>query len=93
MSKQLRDWLDDRTSYRNLLHPLRRRLLPTGPSWGYSTASCLLWMLLVVVGTGVLMIVTLGGLGIWAIVDFVVILLGSFRDNAATRQEFLSLIE
>ncbi|MCA9123519.1 MAG: cytochrome b N-terminal domain-containing protein [Planctomycetaceae bacterium] len=58
MFKKLRDWLDDRTSYRNLLSPLRRRLLPTGPKWGYSTASCLLWMLLVVVGTGVLMMVS-----------------------------------
>lgn len=58
MSKKLREWLDDRTSYRTLLNPLRRRLLPTGPKWGYSTASCLLWMLLVVVGTGVLMMLS-----------------------------------
>lgn len=58
MSKHLRDWLDDRTSYRNLLNPIRRRLLPTGPKWGYSTASCLLWMLFVVVGTGVLMMLS-----------------------------------
>ncbi|MCA9144476.1 MAG: cytochrome bc complex cytochrome b subunit [Planctomycetaceae bacterium] len=58
MFKTLRDWLDDRTSYRTLLNPLRRRLLPTGPKWGYSTASCLLWMLLVVVGTGVLMMLS-----------------------------------
>lgn len=33
------------------------------------------------VGTGVLMIVTLGGLGIWALIDFIVILVGSFRDK------------
>ncbi len=58
MLKKLRDWLDERTSYRMLLNPLRRRLLPTGPKWGYSTASCLLWMLLVVVGTGVLMMLS-----------------------------------
>ena len=32
------------------------------------------------VGTGVLMIVTLGGLGIWALIDFIMILVGSFKD-------------
>jgi len=58
VSNKLRDWLDDRTSYRSFLSPMRRRLLPTGPNWGNSTASCLLWMLLVVVGTGVLMMLS-----------------------------------
>ncbi|MBC8355272.1 MAG: cytochrome b N-terminal domain-containing protein [Planctomycetes bacterium] len=58
MLTKLREWLDERTSYRTLVDPLRRRLLPTGPKWGYSTASCLLWMLLVVVGTGVLMMLS-----------------------------------
>ena len=33
------------------------------------------------VGTGILMIVTLGGLGIWALIDFIMILVGSFRDK------------
>ena len=33
------------------------------------------------VGTGILMIVTLGGLGIWVIVDFIMIVCGSFRDK------------
>jgi len=33
------------------------------------------------VGTGLLMLVTLGGLGIWALIDFVVILVGSFKDK------------
>ena len=32
------------------------------------------------VGTGILMIVTLGGLGIWVLVDFIMICIGSFRD-------------
>jgi TM2 domain-containing membrane protein YozV len=32
-------------------------------------------------GTGVLMIVTLGGVGIWALIDFVMIVVGSFRDS------------
>jgi hypothetical protein len=33
------------------------------------------------VGTGVLMILTLGGLGIWVLVDIIMILVGSFRDK------------
>ena len=32
------------------------------------------------IGTGILMIFTLGGLGIWIIVDFIMICFGSFRD-------------
>ena len=32
------------------------------------------------IGTGILMILTLGGLGIWALVDFVIIAVGSFKD-------------
>ena len=32
------------------------------------------------IGTGILMIVTLGGLGIWVLVDFIMICIGSFRD-------------
>jgi len=33
------------------------------------------------IGTGILMIFTLGGLGIWVIIDFVMILTGSFKDK------------
>lgn len=33
------------------------------------------------VGTGILMILTLGGLGIWTLIDFVMIVCGSFRDS------------
>jgi len=32
-------------------------------------------------GTGILMIVTLGGIGIWTLIDFVMIVVGSFRDK------------
>ena len=33
------------------------------------------------IGTGVLMILTLGGLGIWTLVDFVMIIVGAFTDK------------
>jgi TM2 domain-containing membrane protein YozV len=34
------------------------------------------------IGTGLLMIVTLGGLGIWALIDFIIIVTGSFKDKS-----------
>jgi TM2 domain-containing membrane protein YozV len=33
------------------------------------------------VGTGILQLLTFGGLGIWAFVDFIMIVIGSFRDS------------
>ena len=33
------------------------------------------------VGTGILMLVTLGGFGIWALVDIIMIAVGSFTDK------------
>ena len=33
------------------------------------------------VGTGVLQLLTLGGLGIWALIDFIIILTGGFKDS------------
>ncbi len=32
-------------------------------------------------GTGIAQILTLGGLGVWTLVDFVMILVGSFKDK------------
>lgn len=33
------------------------------------------------IGTGILQLLTLGGLGIWALVDFIIIVTGSFKDK------------
>ena len=33
------------------------------------------------VGTGILQIVTLGGFGIWALIDLIMILCGAFKDK------------
>lgn len=33
------------------------------------------------IGTGILQLLTLGGLGIWALVDFILIVVGSFTDK------------
>ncbi|MBE1484701.1 TM2 domain-containing protein [Plantactinospora soyae] len=33
------------------------------------------------IGTGVLMILTFGGLGIWVLIDFIMILIGKFTDK------------
>ena len=34
------------------------------------------------IGTGILQIFTLGGFGIWLLIDFIMIVVGSFRDKA-----------
>jgi TM2 domain-containing membrane protein YozV len=33
------------------------------------------------IGTGVLMLVTLGGFGIWVLVDLIMLIMGSFTDK------------
>ncbi|GIU53880.1 MULTISPECIES: TM2 domain-containing protein [Shewanella] len=33
------------------------------------------------IGTGILMLLTLGGLGIWTLIDFIMIAVGSFKDS------------
>ena len=37
------------------------------------------------VGTGMLQLLTLGGIGIWVLIDFIMIAAGSFRDKAGLR--------
>ncbi len=33
------------------------------------------------IGTGILMLLTLGGLGIWTLIDLIMIAIGSFKDK------------
>ena len=33
------------------------------------------------IGTGILMLITLGGLGIWTLIDFIIIVTGNFKDK------------
>lgn len=37
------------------------------------------------VGTGILQLVTLGGLGIWALIDFIMIIVGAFTDKQGNK--------
>lgn len=33
------------------------------------------------IGTGVLMLLTLGGLGIWSLIDLIIVITGNFKDK------------
>ena len=37
------------------------------------------------IGAGILMLVTIGGLGIWTLIDLILIAVGSFRDKEGRR--------
>ena len=37
------------------------------------------------IGTGILMLVTFGGLGIWTLIDYIILLTGGFRDKQGLR--------
>ena len=56
--QSLADWLDRRFNYRVVGHHLRNRVLPDGPSWIYTSASCLLWLLVIQCVTGLFLMTT-----------------------------------
>ncbi len=58
MKQTFFNWLDDRTDFRRLLEPIRLRVLPAGPHWSYSTASCLLWLFIIQLVTGLLLMLS-----------------------------------
>ncbi|RCW48093.1 TM2 domain-containing protein [Paenibacillus prosopidis] len=37
------------------------------------------------IGTGILQIITFGGLGVWALIDFIMIVIGKFTDSEGRR--------
>lgn len=67
------DWLDSRTGYRTPLRKFRERTLPGGPKWQYTTASCLLWLVVVEVLTGFLLMASYSPsmTAAWASVHFI----------------------
>lgn len=73
MHKTLFDWLDARMNYRALLAPLKNRSLPSGPRWAYTTAVCLVWLLVVEMVTGLLLMMTYSPSlnGAWASIYFI----------------------
>lgn len=56
MSK-LCNWLDARTDYRRLLAPLRNRTISGGPSWWLTSGSCVLWLFVIELVTGLALMV------------------------------------
>ncbi len=56
MGSRMLDWLNDRVGYRRPLQWYRQRLLPEGPSWGRTTAACVLWLFLIESVTGLLLL-------------------------------------
>lgn len=37
------------------------------------------------IGTGILQLLTLGGLGVWALIDFIMIIIGAFTDKQGNK--------
>ena len=66
-------------------------VMKLNPEWLITLALCFFLGMLGVhrfyngkIGTGILMIVTFGGLGIWAFIDFIIVLFGKFTHKNGT---------
>jgi ubiquinol-cytochrome c reductase cytochrome b subunit len=58
MLRRFGDWLDARVGHRRVCAAFRERVLPNGPSWWYTSASCLFWLLVIQGVTGLLLMAT-----------------------------------
>ena len=56
--RKLCNWLDARTDYRRLIAPIRNRVVPGGPSWWLTSGSCLLWLFVIELVTGLALMTT-----------------------------------
>lgn len=67
------DWLEQRVDYRIVGRHLANRVLPDGPSWAFTSASCLFWMLVIECVTGLLLMATYSPSlsSAWASVHFI----------------------
>ena len=67
------DWLEQRLGYRLVTRHLRNRILPDGPSWAFTSASCLFWLLIIQCFTGLLLMATYSPsmTSAWASVHFI----------------------
>ena len=52
MFRSFLKWFNDRTGYRRLFELYYDRILPNGPSWGATTGSCILWIFIIELVTG-----------------------------------------
>ena len=71
--KNLGNWLDARTDYRRLIAPLRQRTIPGGPGWWLTSGSCLFWLLVTELVTGLALMTTYSPsmAAAWASVHFI----------------------
>jgi ubiquinol-cytochrome c reductase cytochrome b subunit len=71
--KSWTDWLDERLDYRLIGNRMKNRLLPKGPSWLNTSASCLFWLLIIQCVTGLLLMASYSPsmASAWASVNFI----------------------
>jgi ubiquinol-cytochrome c reductase cytochrome b subunit len=67
------DWLDARLGHRAVLQKLRGRILPQGPSWWLTSASCLFWLFVLQCLTGLMLMASYSPsmASAWASVHFI----------------------
>lgn len=71
--KAIADWFDARLGYRAITAAFRARVLPSGPSWWLTSASCLFWLFVIEAVTGLLLMATYSPsmTNAWASVHFI----------------------